>query len=63
MDINVTKANINNAEPHQLMLMMTYHWLIVVLHRPFYRKKAHDDRRPNEINRVIGRVPHFGMLL
>ncbi|KAI0304328.1 hypothetical protein B0F90DRAFT_1704613 [Multifurca ochricompacta] len=26
-------------QPHQLMLHMTYHWLAILLHRPFYRRR------------------------
>ncbi|KAI0069306.1 hypothetical protein BV25DRAFT_1910990 [Artomyces pyxidatus] len=26
--------------PHQLMLHMTYDWLVIVLHRPFYRRRS-----------------------
>jgi len=38
-EIDLVKSNPNHPQPHQLMLHMTYHWLTILLHRPFYRRK------------------------
>ncbi|KAI0320935.1 fungal-specific transcription factor domain-containing protein [Amylostereum chailletii] len=51
-DVDVTKSNIPAASPHQLMLQMTYHWLVIVLHRPFYRHSPAKDKVSFEIDHV-----------
>lgn len=38
-EISIPPSALSRAMPHQLMLHMTYHWLIIILHRPFYRQK------------------------
>jgi hypothetical protein len=38
-EIDFCKANPCTPQPHQLMLHMTYHWLTILLHRPFCRRK------------------------
>ena len=53
-DIDVNRANMSTALPHQLMLQMTYHWLLIILHRPFYRRRK--DETGYEIDHVKVRV-------
>jgi hypothetical protein len=38
-EIDITKSSPSVPQPHQLMLHMTYYWLIILLHRPFYRRR------------------------
>ncbi|KAH9986615.1 hypothetical protein BJV77DRAFT_950868 [Russula vinacea] len=38
-EIDITKSSLGVPQPHQLMLHMTYYWLIILLHRPFYRRR------------------------
>jgi len=38
-EIDLVKSNTCIPQPHQLILHMTYHWLTILLHRPFYRRK------------------------
>lgn len=38
-EIDVSKSSPSPPQPHILMLHMTYHWLIILLHRPFYRRR------------------------
>jgi len=38
-EIDLVKSNPCAPQPHQLMLHMTYHWLTILLHRPFYRRR------------------------
>lgn len=38
-EIDFVKPNPCVPQPHQLMLHMTYNWLTILLHRPFYRRK------------------------
>ncbi|KAH9065320.1 hypothetical protein EDB87DRAFT_1595180 [Lactarius vividus] len=38
-EIDFVKSNPCAPQPHQLMLHMTYHWLTILLHRPFYRRR------------------------
>ncbi|KAI9435378.1 hypothetical protein F5148DRAFT_1266632 [Russula earlei] len=38
-EIDISKSSPSVPQPHQLMLHMTYYWLIILLHRPFYRRR------------------------
>lgn len=38
-EIDISKTSTGVPQPHQLMLHMTYYWLIILLHRPFYRRR------------------------
>ncbi|KAH9969716.1 hypothetical protein BC827DRAFT_1262920 [Russula dissimulans] len=38
-EIDISKTNPCAPQPHQLMLHMTYYWLIILLHRPSYRRR------------------------
>lgn len=38
-EIDISKSSPGVPQPHQLMLHMTYYWLIILLHRPFYRRR------------------------
>ncbi|KAA1477277.1 hypothetical protein DENSPDRAFT_808440 [Dentipellis sp. KUC8613] len=51
-EVDVSKLTFGSAMPHQLMLQMTYHWLSIVLHRPFYRKKRSVDERVFEVDHM-----------
>ncbi|KAI0355507.1 hypothetical protein OH77DRAFT_1454895 [Trametes cingulata] len=39
-EVDLTAASRPNALPHRLMLHLTYWWLLLLLHRPFYRRKS-----------------------
>ncbi|TFY67876.1 hypothetical protein EVG20_g3777 [Dentipellis fragilis] len=51
-EVDLSKLTFGSAMPHQLMLQMTYHWLSIVLHRPFYRKKRSVDKRVFEVDHM-----------
>ncbi|KAI0312453.1 hypothetical protein OF83DRAFT_1176619 [Amylostereum chailletii] len=51
-EVDVNKTNISSALPQQLMLQMTYQWLLIVLHRPFYRRKVIKDEHGYEVDHV-----------
>jgi hypothetical protein len=38
-EIDISKSSSGVPQPHQLMLHLTYYWLIILLHRPFYRRR------------------------
>jgi hypothetical protein len=38
-EIDISKSSPGVPQPHQLMLHMTYYWLVILLHRPFYRRR------------------------
>ncbi len=38
-EIDFVKSSPCAPQPHQLMLHMTYYWLTILLHRPFYRRR------------------------
>jgi len=38
-EIDISKSSPGVPQPHVLMLHMTYYWLIILLHRPFYRRR------------------------
>jgi len=38
--------------PHKLMLHMTYHWLLIILHRPFYRRRSSGDVDGSESHHI-----------
>ena len=37
-EVDLTAASRPNALPHRLMLHLAYWWLLLLLHRPFYRR-------------------------
>jgi len=37
-EIDITPSNRHTALPHRIMLHLAYWWLIILLHRPFYRR-------------------------
>ncbi|KAI0638671.1 hypothetical protein C8Q77DRAFT_1092212 [Trametes polyzona] len=39
-EVDLTAASRPSALPHRLMLHLTYWWLLLLLHRPFYRRKS-----------------------
>ncbi|KAI0260216.1 hypothetical protein BC834DRAFT_973601 [Gloeopeniophorella convolvens] len=42
-EIDFAKSSTSVPHPHQIMLHMTYHWLSILLHRPFYRRRRFED--------------------
>ncbi|KAH9989703.1 hypothetical protein BJV74DRAFT_837982 [Russula compacta] len=43
-DIDISKSSPSAPQPQVLMLHLTYHWLIILLHRPFYRRsRGYED--------------------
>ncbi|KAI0248581.1 hypothetical protein BJV78DRAFT_785226 [Lactifluus subvellereus] len=43
-EIDFSKSNpCTPQQPHQLMLHLTYYWLIILLHRPFYRRRRSSE--------------------
>jgi len=38
-ELDISKSSPGVPQPHQLMLHMTYYWLVILLHRPFYRRR------------------------
>lgn len=39
-ELEITVKSRPTATPHQLMLHMAYWWLFILLHRPFFHRKA-----------------------
>ncbi|KAI0677740.1 hypothetical protein C8Q78DRAFT_1004170 [Trametes maxima] len=50
-EVDLTAASRPNALPHRLMLHLTYWWLLLLLHRPFYRRSKSGGSGP-EIDHV-----------
>lgn len=40
-ELQITLKSRPTATPHKLMLHLAYWWLFILLHRPFFRRKAH----------------------
>jgi len=38
-EVDVTLANKNNCTPHRLMVHLAFHWIFIILHRPFFLRK------------------------
>ncbi|KLO06178.1 hypothetical protein SCHPADRAFT_946303 [Schizopora paradoxa] len=39
-DLKLTPSNEGTALPHKLMMHLAYWWLLILLHRPFYRRRG-----------------------
>ncbi|OSC97917.1 hypothetical protein PYCCODRAFT_1439733 [Trametes coccinea BRFM310] len=46
-EVDLTAASRPNALPHRLMLHLTYWWLLLLLHRPFYRRSKSNSSGPD----------------
>ncbi|EMD40262.1 hypothetical protein CERSUDRAFT_110868 [Gelatoporia subvermispora B] len=51
-EADLTAASRQNGIPHKLMLHMSYWWLFILLHRPFYRRSKHHTSNVPEIDHV-----------
>jgi hypothetical protein len=51
-EIDISKSSPCVPQPHQLMLHMTYHWLTILLHRPFYRRRKTCDDLENYTDHI-----------
>ncbi|OCH90022.1 hypothetical protein OBBRIDRAFT_633141 [Obba rivulosa] len=51
-EVDLTAASRQNGIPHKLMLHMSYWWLFILLHRPFYRRSRPHTSNISEIDHV-----------
>ncbi|KAF7329730.1 Zn(2)-C6 fungal-type domain-containing protein [Mycena kentingensis (nom. inval.)] len=52
-ELDITLANRNKSTPHRLMLHCEYWWSFIVLHRPFFSRRAqHINNSDREIDHV-----------
>ncbi|KAJ6588309.1 hypothetical protein B0H19DRAFT_203041 [Mycena capillaripes] len=48
--LDITPANKAKSTPQRLMLHLTYWWCFIILHRPFFNRRAqHSDREVNHV--------------
>lgn len=51
-EIDITPSNRQKALPHRIMLHLTYWWLFLLLHQPFYRRSQFAYRGEQDIDHV-----------
>jgi hypothetical protein len=67
-EIDLVKSNPSPPQPHELMLHMTYHWLTILLHRPFYRRRRscddinHDTDHIKPCNRAAAEIMELAQI-